>query len=108
MGATDEFLRAIGEAILPDSKQSISDWAQDNRILPPDSPEPGAWRNSRTPYLVGIMDALSPSSKYREVYLKKGHQLGGSALGENFIGHSITSAAGNILAVFATVEELTR
>lgn len=105
MGATDEFLRAIGEAILPDSKQSISDWAQDNRILPPDSPEPGAWRNNRTPYLVGIMDALSPSSKYREVYLKKGHQLGGSALGENFIGHSITSAAGNILAVFATVED---
>ena len=105
MGATDEFLRAIGEAILPDSKQSISDWAQDNRILPPDSPEPGAWRNSRTPYLVGIMDALSPNSKYREVYLKKGHQLGGSALGENFIGHSITSAAGNILAVFATVED---
>lgn len=105
MGATEEFIRAIAEAILPDSKQSISDWAQDNRILPPDSPEPGEWRNSRTPYLVGIMDALSPDSKYREVYLKKGHQLGGSALGENFIGHSITKAAGNILAVFATVED---
>lgn len=105
MGAVDEFIRSISEAIRPDSRVPIADWAEKYRILPPDSPEPGPWRNSRTPYLVGIMDALSPDSKYREVYLKKGHQLGGSALGENFIGHAITSAAGNILAVFATVED---
>jgi phage terminase large subunit GpA-like protein len=105
MGAVDEFIRSISEAIKPDSRLPIADWAEAERILPPDSPEPGPWRNRRTPYLVGIMDALSPGSGYREVYLKKGHQLGGSALGENFIGHSITSAAGNILAVFATIED---
>lgn len=105
MGAVDEFIRSISEAIKPDSRIPIAKWAEDYRILPPDSPEPGKWRNSRTQYLVGIMDALSPDSRYREVYLKKGHQLGGSALGENFIGHAITSAAGNILAVFATVED---
>jgi len=105
MGAVDEFIRSISEAIKPDSRLPIADWAEAERILPPDSPEPGPWRNSRTPYLVGIMDALSPASGFREVYLKKGHQLGGSALGENFIGHSITSAAGNILLVFATIED---
>ena len=105
MGAVEEFIRSISEAIRPDSRIPIAKWAEDYRILPPDSPEPGKWRNSRTQYLVGIMDALSPDSRYREVYLKKGHQLGGSALGENFIGHAITSAAGNILAVFATVED---
>jgi phage terminase large subunit GpA-like protein len=105
MSAVDDFIRAITEAIKPDSRMPIAEWAEANRILPPDSPEPGPWRNSRTPYLVGIMAALSPDSPYREVYLKKGVQLGGSALGENFIGHSITSAAGNILAVFATVED---
>jgi len=105
MGAVDEFIRSISEAIKPDSRVPIAEWAECHRILPPDSPEPGPWRNSRTPYLVGIMQALSPDSQYREVYLKKGHQLGGSALGENFIGHAITSAAGNILAVFATVED---
>jgi phage terminase large subunit GpA-like protein len=105
MGAVDEFIRSISEAIKPDSRLPISEWAEQFRILPPDSPEPGSWRNSRTPYLVGIMDALSPGSGYRETYLKKGHQLGGSALGENFIGHCITSAAGNILGVFATIED---
>ena len=105
MGAVDEFIRSLSEAIKPDDRIPISRWAESYRVLPPDTPEPGPWRNSRTPYLVGIMDALSPDSPYREVYLKKGHQLGGSALGENFIGHAITSAAGNILAVFATVED---
>jgi len=105
MGAVDEFIRSLTDAIKPDSRIPIAEWAETYRVLPPDSPEPGPWRNSRTPYLVGIMDALSPDSPYREIYLKKGHQLGGSALGENFIGHSITSAAGNILAVFATVED---
>lgn len=105
MGAVDEFIRSLSEAIKPDDRIPIARWAESYRVLPPDTPEPGPWRNSRTPYLVGIMDALSPDSPYREVYLKKGHQLGGSALGENFIGHAITSAAGNILAVFATVED---
>jgi phage terminase large subunit GpA-like protein len=105
MGANEEFIRAISEAIKPDSRVPISAWAESYRILPADSPEPGAWRNSRTPYLVGIMDALSPGSKYREVYLEKGVQLGGSAMGENFIGHAITSAAGAILAVFPTKED---
>lgn len=105
MGAVDEFIRAIADAIKPDGRIPIAEWAEDNRILPPDSPEPGPWRNSRTPYLVGIMNTLSPGSGFRETYLKKGHQLGGSALGENFIGHAITSAAGNILGVFATIED---
>jgi phage terminase large subunit GpA-like protein len=105
MGAVDEFIRAVTEGIRPDVRIPIAKWAEDFRVLPPDTPEPGPWRNSRTPYLVGIMDALSPDSQYKEIYLKKGHQLGGSALGENFVGHAITSAAGNILAVFATIED---
>lgn len=105
MGAVDDFIRSIAEAIKPDSRVPISEWAEKHRILPPDSPEPGPWRNARTPYLVGIMDALSPGSAFKEVYLKKGHQLGGSALGENFVGHAITSAAGNLLLVFATIED---
>ncbi len=105
MGANEDFIRSIAEAIRPDSRMPIHEWAEKHRILPPDTPEPGPWRNARTPYLVGIMEALSPSSWCREVYLQKGHQLGGSALGENFIGHCITSAAGNILAVFATLED---
>ncbi|RQR38020.1 phage terminase large subunit family protein [Burkholderia sp. Bp9142] len=122
MGAIESFLKKITDAIHPDRNVGIAEWAEDNRVLPPDSPEPGKWRNSRTPYLVGIMDALSglPSkvtryahddtrifdnSRVTLVAMQKGHQLGGSALGENFIGRAITQAAGNILAVFATRDD---
>ncbi|WP_331838969.1 phage terminase large subunit family protein [Pandoraea sputorum] len=122
MGATDQFLQTLLDAIKPDEQIGIAGWAAKHRILPADSPEPGRWRNERTPYLVGIMDALSGidsnvtryahdderpfSNRFvKLVGLQKGHQLGGSALGENFIGRSITSAAGNILAVFATNDD---
>ncbi|MBY4866772.1 phage terminase large subunit family protein [Burkholderia anthina] len=122
MGAIESFLRRITEAIRPDPKVSIAEWAEDHRVLPPDSPEPGKWRNSRTPYLVGIMDALSgahstvtryshddvrpfDNSRFTVVVNQKGHQLGGSSAGENFVGRAITQAAGNILAVFATKDD---
>ncbi|WP_322105860.1 phage terminase large subunit family protein [Paraburkholderia sp. J41] len=122
MGAIDSFLKTIGEAIRPDKRIGIAEWSENHRVLPESSPEPGKWRNSRTPYLVGIMDALSGhestvtrydhhdtrpfvNSWVTVVGLQKGHQLGGSALGENFIGRNITSAAGNILAVFATKDD---
>lgn len=122
MAATDDFLRTIADAIRPDERLGIAEWSARRRILPAHSPEPGKWRNDRTPYLVGIMDALSgiPSSVTRYAHddtslfdnsfvrinaLMKGHQLGGSALGENFVGHSIETAAGNMLAVFATKDD---
>lgn len=119
MGANDAFIRTLQGAIRPDERISIADWAEKHRILPPNSPEPGNWRNSRTPYLVGIMDALAGTTsrvtRYShdddrpfsnawvvEVAQMKGHQVGGSSAGENFLGHAITTAAGNILVVFPT------
>ena len=112
MEAIEAFLKTIKKAIQPDERIGIADWSERYRILPEHGSEPGKWRNSRTPYLVGIMDALSgmPSNVTRYAHddprpfdnswvvivgLQKGHQLGGSALGENFIGRSITTAAGN-------------
>jgi phage terminase large subunit GpA-like protein len=122
MEAIRKLLETIKSAIRPDERIGIAAWSERHRVLPESSPEPGKWRNSRTPYLPGIMDALSgmqsTETRYAhddervfdngwvtEVGLQKGHQLGGSALGENFIGRCITSAAGNILAVFATNDD---
>ncbi|MFM0736803.1 phage terminase large subunit family protein [Paraburkholderia xenovorans] len=119
MAARAAFIRKLQEAIRPDERISVAEWAEKHRILPSSSPEPGKWRNSRTPYLVGIMDALSGSTsavtRYAhdddrlfsnawvvEVAQMKGHQIGGSSAGENFLGHAITTAAGNILVVFPT------
>ncbi|GGX53058.1 phage terminase large subunit family protein [Undibacterium squillarum] len=122
MGAIESFLRTIADALKPDEKVSIAEWAEKYRILPPNTPEPGPWTNARTPYLIGIMDALSgtassctryshddttpfDNSRFTLVATMKGHQLGGSCAGENFIGNSICTAAGNILSVFATEKD---
>lgn len=40
----------------------ISEYAEEKRVLPQNTPFPGFWRNIRTPYSVEIMDNMSPFS----------------------------------------------
>jgi Phage terminase large subunit gpA, ATPase domain len=69
------------EAIAPERRLSVSQWADENRILPATSAEPGQRRTSRAPYLAEIMDALSTGSPYECVVLMKGAQLGATEAG---------------------------
>lgn len=103
--ATADYLRSIVQAVRPDEKVTITEWAARHRVLPIDTPEPGPYRPLRTPYCIDIQNTMSPGSPYREGWVKKGHQLGGSTIGENFIGHAVCSAAGSMLVVFATLED---
>lgn len=105
LAAQRELLRAIGDAARPDEKVWVDTWAEENRILPPDTPEPGPWRNARTPYLVDIQRTMSPASHYREGWWMKPHQVGGSVSGENLIGGWICTAAGSMLVVFPTLDD---
>lgn len=105
MSATAMYVRSISAALKPDDRITISEWAARHRVLPVDTPEPGPWRNERTPYCIDIQNTMSPGSPVREGWVKKGHQLGGSAIGENFIGHAICAAAGSMLVVFPTLED---
>jgi hypothetical protein len=41
-----EVARAIADALRPDDKIWVDQWAEDNRVLPPDTPEPGPFRNA--------------------------------------------------------------
>jgi phage terminase large subunit GpA-like protein len=100
----DAVRRAIARALRPDRKVNVDDWAEENRVLPPDTPEPGPYRNARTPYLIDIQRTMSPSSPFREGWWMKPHQVGGSVSGENMIGAWICSAAGSMLVVFADLE----
>ncbi len=56
------------------------------RVLPPESPEPGPWRSSRTPYLVPIMRAFS-DSRYKVVVAVMGAQMGKTECIFNVVGH---------------------
>ena len=97
----DEFFRGVE----PDSYMSVSDWADEYRILSSKSAsEPGRWRTSRTPYLREIMNCLSPKSPIQKVVFMKGAQIGGTECGNNWIGYIMHKAPGPIMAVSPTVE----
>lgn len=97
--------RAIAMALRPDDKVLVDEWAEAHRVLPPDTPEPGPYRNRRTPYLIDIQRTMSPGSPYREGWFMKPHQVGGSVTGENLIGAWICAAAGSILVIFPTLDD---
>jgi len=101
----DTVRRAISDALRPDAKVLVDQWAEDNRILPPDTPEPGPFRNTRTPYLIDIQRTMSPGSPFREGWWQKPHQVGGSVSGENMIGAWVCAAAGSLLVVFPTLDD---
>jgi phage terminase large subunit GpA-like protein len=105
LASGQSFLKAIGDAVKPDQRVWVDEWAEAHRVLPPDTPEPGPFRNTRTPYLIDIQRTMSPGSPFREGWFQKPVQVGGSVSGENLIGAWICTAAGSILVVFPTLED---
>lgn len=99
---------AFYAGLRPDPIQSIADWADEHMVLPSWVAEPGRWRTSRTPYLRGIMDALSPSSPVRRVVFMKCAQIGGTECGKNWIGYTVHRAPAAMLIVEPTVDVATK
>jgi phage terminase large subunit GpA-like protein len=100
-----EIERAWCDGLTPDPLLTVSDWADQYRVLSGKSAsEPGRWRTSRTPYLKDIMDCLSPTSPVERVVFMKGAQVGGTECGNNWIGYVIHLAPGPMMAVSPTVE----
>ena len=96
---------AWGGGIRPEPMLSVSEWAEEHRVLSSrGSAEPGRWRNPRTPFLVEVMDCLSPSHRAQRIVLMKGAQVGGTECGNNWIGYVVHHAPGPMLAVQPTVE----
>lgn len=76
-----------------------SQWAQTHRRLPSHvTAEPGPWRNERTPYLVGIMDAICEPG-VEEVVVIKAAQVGFSESLRNVLGFWIDHEPGPCLVV---------
>lgn len=97
------FWQGFFDVFKPQPILTVSQWADLYRILPRSgSSAPGPWRNARTPYLVEIMDALSPQSRTREVVFAKASQLGATEAGTNWILYSIDTQPGPFLALQPT------
>lgn len=83
---------------LPD-KLTPSEWAERHRILgSAESAEPGPWRNARTPYLAGLMDAVTEPG-VEEITFVKSTQVGGSEALRNILGYWIEEDPGPCLIV---------
>lgn len=96
--------RLFGQSIRPPERVSVAEWADDRRVLPSTSAEPGPWRTSRTPYMREPMEAMTPGSDVREITIMSAAQVGKTELILNAIGHSIEVDPGPSLIVQPTME----
>lgn len=94
--------RAVAFAAPP--QLTLSQWADAYRVISQEnSPEPGRWRTSRTPYLREIMDACCDPTVERVVF-KKAAQVGWTEVVNNVIGFHIHQLPSPILVLQPTVD----
>lgn len=75
----DWAISGLLSGLRPPPDLTISEWTQAERVLPKtSSSESGGWDNDRTPYLIEIMDCLSPQHPCEDVAFMKPSQIGGS------------------------------
>jgi phage terminase large subunit GpA-like protein len=100
-----ELQAAWAAGLAPDPRQTVSQWADRHRILSSrGASEAGPYRTARTPYMRGIMDALSPSDPARRIVFMKAAQVGATEAGNNWLGFCVHRAPGPFLAVQPTTE----
>src|SRR5687768_11709027 len=87
-------------ALYPREQWTPSQWAEraPRKLGKDETSEPGDWRNDRTPYLVGIMDAAAEPG-VDEVVVVKGAQVGYSEATRNLLGYWVDLDPGPCLIV---------
>lgn len=70
----------------PPPIRSAAEWADAERIEPPESPRPGRWHSGYTPYFVPILEAAS-DPRTRQITAITASQLGKTASLMSLIGH---------------------
>lgn len=83
----------------------LAEWSDQHRVLPSKAAaEPGPWRTARVPYLREIMQVLSAHHTSERIVFMKSSQVGGTEVGNNWIGYTIHTQPLPMLCVAATVE----
>jgi hypothetical protein len=94
---------AIAGEIQPRTDLTVSEWADKFRVVPPGtSPEPGAWRTDRVPYLREILDAFASDPTVERVYIQAASQIGKSEILLSVIGYYAHQEPAPILLVQST------
>lgn len=108
MTAIARFEQALEAArrrhLAPPPKLTVSEWADQHRMVSSYSAEPGPWRTDRTPYLREIMDSFNDPSVNLVVFMKPA-RIGGTEAGLNIVGYFIDQDPSPILIVQPTVDD---
>lgn len=97
MTASSVAYRAWAEGMDLPPDLSVSDWAGEHRVLAAPDPEPGPWRNDRTPYLTGIMETCSPEHPARYITGMMGVQVGKTSFALNVVGWAVYTGGHSIV-----------
>lgn len=102
MGRLGELIRDTYAQFRPPALQTVSEWADANRVLVSESSsEPGRWRTDRAPYQRGIMDAFTETGIWKIVIMASA-QVGKTELELNMMGRAIDVDPGPMLFVQPT------
>jgi phage terminase large subunit GpA-like protein len=91
-------------AFAPPPLLTVSQWADQCRVVPSYSAEPGRWVTEKTPYLREIMDCFSDAAVNRVVFMKCS-RIGATEAGINIIGYFIAQDPSPIFIVQPTVDD---
>ncbi len=64
-----QLLTLVSEILEPPPRRNAGEWANENRVLPPDAPEPGPWRTDRVPWWKDIYAAFYDETHQVVVFL---------------------------------------
>lgn len=82
-------LDRVRKKFKPPPKLLVSEWSEQRRYLSAESSaEPGRWKNDRTPYLTGIMDATCEPGVHK-IGVMCSAQVGKTESESNIVGHTI-------------------
>lgn len=102
MSALSELARYTYSMFRPPKAQTVSEWADQNRVLVSESSaEPGAWRTDRAPYQREIMDSFTQPGIWQIVIMASA-QVGKSEIELNMMGCAIDNDPGPMLYIQPT------
>ena len=102
MSRLADLARYTYEMLRPPLMQSVSEWADANRILVSESSsEPGRWRTDRAPYQREIMNAFTQPGIWK-IVIQASAQVGKTELELNMMGRAIDVDPGPMLFVQPT------
>ncbi|MER2514616.1 MAG: terminase gpA endonuclease subunit, partial [Nitrosomonas ureae] len=104
LASADRVTSAFDAGLRPDPLQTLSEWSDENMILPSYSSERGPFRTSRVPFLKEIMDCLSPSHPCQEVVFMKCVQIAGTQTAVNWASFVIDRVPASMMLVEPTVD----